>query len=681
MRIRRGLRRALRKATNKREAPKSQMPETKIAMPAKIGSREEPGRDAAKKAIGASAKPSTTTFTTMPTPGGRPRAGASSTRSCCGSSRTSFTARSLPRRSRRAPDAMLARMPAARVMRAEELRGDGPFAVSAGGLDLALVRARDGLRAFQGRCPHQGALLGEGELDGQTLVCRNHRWRFALADGRHQDGPECLTSYAAFEKDGEIYVDVGAGLQEGRASAARRLRDLPGPRALPVIGNLHQIDVQRLHEVLEAWVAEYGPLYKFSLGPRQFIAISDPELSSQVLKARPETFRRGSNIEPVFAEMGCAGVFSAEGASWSRQRRLSMEDLSDRHLRGFYPTLRTVAERLRKRWAQAASDVGRIDVVDELKRFTVDVTTLLTFGHDVNTIEQGEDVIQRHLELVFPAFNRRIFSPWPWWRLLRMPADRRLDRALAELRSWLRELVATTRARLAADPAAAEKPSNFLEAMLHARDDAGLPFPDDVIFGNLLTMLLAGEDTTAYSLAWTIHHVADSPAALAGLRRELDAVLETMPVPQDMDTANRLAYVGAVANESMRLRPVAPVLILEANRETTVGDVLLPKGTKVAVLARPPVHDPAHFSDPREFRPERWLSPNGVHDASTHMPFGSGPRLCPGRTLALLEMKVVIAMLYKSFDVQRVGPGSAVRESFAFTMSPVGLDVLLRPRA
>ena len=92
-------------------------------------------------------------------------------------------------------------MPTVGIARAEELRGRGPHPVSAQGLDLVVVRTPTGLRAYQGRCPHQGALLGEGELDGATLVCRNHRWRFRLEDGRREGGPQCLTTYAAFERE------------------------------------------------------------------------------------------------------------------------------------------------------------------------------------------------------------------------------------------------------------------------------------------------------------------------------------------------------------------------------------------------------------------------------------------------------------------------------------------------
>jgi cytochrome P450/nitrite reductase/ring-hydroxylating ferredoxin subunit len=567
---------------------------------------------------------------------------------------------------------------------AESLRGEGPHAVSAGGVDLILLRhPRLGPRVYQGRCPHQGALLGEGELEGDSLVCRNHRWRFHAGTGKRQGGPECLIACPVVEEGGRLLVDLTPMLtQERTVAPRRRIDDLPGPRGLPLLGNALQMDLPNLHAQGEQWAAEYGPLYALRVGQLRTVVVTDPALSQQIFRARPETWRRTRKLEQVFIELGVAGVFSAEGAAWRSQRRLAMEALSHRHLRGFYPTLHLVAERLRRRWEGAADRRETLDVVEELKRFTVDVTTALTFGHDVNTIEQeGDDVIQRRLELLFPAFNKRIFAVFPLWRVVRLPADRRLDRALAELRTWLEELVAKARARLAAEPQRAAQPANFLEAMLAMRDEAGQPFADEVIFGNLMTMLLAGEDTTAFTLAWTVHQMCESPEATAALRAELDAALGTATVPADMDAANRLAYAAAVANETMRLRPVAPLILFEATTDTVLADVEIPAGTNLLVLSRPPVRDPARFADPEAFRPERWLD-QGLypHDAAAHIPFGSGPRICPGRSLALLEMKVVLAMLYRNFQVVRVGRASDVKEIFAFTMGPEGLKVQLRRR-
>jgi len=571
------------------------------------------------------------------------------------------------------------------LARTNELVGEGPFALSADGLDLVIVKTEGGLRAYQGRCPHQGALLGEGEMDGNALVCRNHRWRFDSATGERQGGPGCLVSCPVEARDGELWADIAPLLRlETTSKAARRtLDDLPGPKGLPLLGNSLQMDVRRFHLVQEEWAAEYGPLYVYRLGPNRIVGVADPRLNEAILRARPESYRRASNVEPVFREMGVDGVFSAEGAAWRSQRRLAMEALSHRHLRGFYPALQNVTRRLRTRWEKKADAGATLDLAQELKRFTVDVTTTLTFGHDVNTLEQGDDVIQRRLELVFPAFARRLFAILPTWRWIRMPSDRRLDRALAELRQWLAVRLDEARTRLANEPARAEQPEHFLESMIAARDAEGRPFSDDVIFGNLMTMLLAGEDTTAYTLVWAVHHLCDAPAVARRLRAEADALRGGDASPNDIETANRLVYAGAVANEAMRLRPVAPTILVEANHDVVVADVAVPKGTWLALHTRPPALDAHNFGDPLAFRPERWLDPSatgGAHDPSAHIPFGSGPRICPGRTLALLELKLVLAMLFGDFDVERVGDATDVNEVFAFTMAPVGVKVRLRRR-
>ena len=573
------------------------------------------------------------------------------------------------------------------VARLADLRGDGPFAVFADGLDLALLRTAAGLRAFQGRCPHQGALLGEGELDGDTLVCRNHRWQFDAATGRRQGGPQCLVSCSVDVRGDEVWVDI-APLRNAEAARVelgvmRRVEDLPGPHALPLVGNLLQIDLSRFHLILERWAREYGPVFRYRIGPQTIVAVADSSIAERVLRARPDTWRRASNMEHVFQEMGLDGVFSAEGAAWRSQRRLAMEALSQRNLKGFYATLQLVTRRLRARWERKAAAGAILDVAEELKRFTVDVTTALVFGHDVNTIEQDDDVIQQKLGLVFPALNRRLFALLPTWRWVRLPSDRRLDRALAELRVWLDARMGEARARLSAQPARAEHPENFLESMIAARDTDGHPYSDAVILGNAMTMLLAGEDTTAYTLAWAVHQLCDAPDVAAELRDEADA-LSREGIAHDIETANQLAFAGAVANETMRLRPVAPVLLFEALHDVVIGDVAAPKGIWVAVLTRSPAVDDRHFADPGTFRPERWLGEArrepGLHDPSAHIPFGSGPRICPGRTLALLEMKVVLSMLFGAFDVERVGDAATVGERFAFTMYPDGMQVRLRPR-
>jgi cytochrome P450 len=147
----------------------------------------------------------------------------------------------------------------------------------------------------------------------------------------------------------------------------------------------------------------------------------------------------------------------------------------------------------------------------------------------------------------------------------------------------------------------------------------------------------------------------------------------------------RLEYLDACAAETMRLKPVAPFLALQALRDTKLGDVAVPQGTQLWCVLRRDSVDERLFPEPQRFEPARWLGGGAGLAAGARraaMPFGSGPRTCPGRYLALLEMKMVMAMLLASFDIESVDTpdGAPAEERMAFTMQPVGLHMRLRPR-
>ena len=199
-------------------------------------------------------------------------------------------------------------------------------------------------------------------------------------------------------------------------------------------------------------------------------------------------------------------------------------------------------------------------------------------------------------------------------------------------------------------------------------------------------MLLAGEDTTANTVAWMIHLLWRNPAALARASAEVRAVCgDARALTQDMMA--RLDYVEACAHETMRLKPVAPQVPLQTLKDMTLGDVQLPAGTVVISLMRRDSVSDAHLPRAAAFEPERWLADGGpgalaASAKRTSMPFGAGPRICPGRYLALLEMKMAMAVLLGRFDIQGVDTpdGGEARERLAFTMTPVGLTMRLRER-
>jgi len=404
-----------------------------------------------------------------------------------------------------------------------------------------------------------------------------------------------------------------------------------------------------------------------------------------LLRERPELFSRRGALEHIFDELGFNGVFSADGDNWRRQRRIVITALNSAHLHEFYASMLATTERLRRRWQHLAGRRDAVDLCAELMRYTVDITTQLAFGIDFNTIETDGPVIQHHLDKVFPMLNRRLGMPFPYWRHVKLPADRALDAAVAAVHRQIREVIATCRSRIAAEPSRLREPTNFLEAMIAAKETENLPFSDDDIIANVFTLLLAGEDTTANTLAWAIKFLIDFPALFARARAEADDVLGAATAPPSHEHAGRLPFIDAFANETMRLKPVAPLQVMEAKQDVEVAGVAIPAGTCIVLLQRRIATDAAHFDRPAEFRVERWLekerAEDRVHNPKAFMPFGGGPRFCPGRNLALLEIRVVLAMLCRNFDVELANDGQPVEELFAFTMAPTNLRVRFRPRA
>jgi cytochrome P450 len=470
--------------------------------------------------------------------------------------------------------------------------------------------------------------------------------------------------------------------------ALRRLEDLPGPRAWPVFGNALQIDTRHFHLQLEAWAREYGPYYRLDLRGRRLLVVGEHEAVAAVLRDRPDGLRRTARLEEIWNEMGLVpGLFGANGEVWRRQRRMVMAGFDPAHVKRYFPSLLKVSQRLGGRWREAARHGRVIDLQADLMRFTVDTIAGLAFGAEVNTLESDGDVIQQHLDKIFPALFKRILAPLATWRIVRLPADRALERSVAEVMSAVQGFVAQARARMRAEPGLRERPANLLEAMIAAADQPGSGIDDTQVAGNVLTMLLAGEDTTANTLAWMIDLLWLHPAALARATEEVRRVVADPANPTPGEMA-QLDYIEACAHETMRLKPVAPNLVHQALHAMTIGDVQVPRGANVITLLRRDSVSEAHVPRATAFEPERWLADGGPQHLAASakrlsMPFGAGPRICPGRYLALLEMKMAMATLLGRFEIQSVGTpdGREVEERQAFTMMPVGLRMSLRERA
>jgi cytochrome P450 len=462
-------------------------------------------------------------------------------------------------------------------------------------------------------------------------------------------------------------------------TVARSIDDLPGPSRLPLIGNAHRVRSTSMHLTAERWCEQYGPIFRFDLGPRRVVVIGDADTINTVLRDRPDGFRRWSEILEITEEMGYVGVFAAEGDDWRHQRRLAVTALNSNHLQRYFEIIATCTARLHGRLERAAREERAFEIGKALSSFTVDVTSALAFGHDLNTLERGDAGLQEHLHRVFHMTNRRLFMPVPYWRRLKLPADRALDRSVAEIRKAVAGFTAATRKRIAARPELRESPENFLEGMVAAQEKDGT-FSDDEIFGNVFTLLLAGEDTTSHSMAWTVWSLARRPEIQARWAEEASEVLDDQPYATEYGTVEGFRYGEGVLRETMRLKPVVPLSGVEPLVDTEVAGIRIPAGTRLMLLHR--YAGLQSVERAHEFRPERWYEDDEVETPSqkSFLNFGAGPRFCPGRNLAFLEAKAALSMIARNFEIELDPAAEPVTELLGFTMSPKGLRVRLRER-
>lgn len=445
---------------------------------------------------------------------------------------------------------------------------------------------------------------------------------------------------------------------------AKTFKHIPKPKEHWLKGSLGLFLPEEFHLYLAKLSKDLGSIYKIHFLGKAIVVVSDSDTVGHILKSRPEQFRRVSQIETVFKELGVHGVFSADGDDWRRQRKLLNPAFKPSQVKKFYPGLRDITEGL----CRVMKNQGEFDFQKLIQRYTVDMTTMLAFGYDLNTLDNPDSELQKSLDVVFPRISERLKAPIPYWRWFKLKADREVESALAKIGESVNLFIDVAEKRLAAG----KEPTNILEALLlesqNQRED---------IFGNAITLLLAGEDTTANTLSWAIYYLASHPELQELAWNEIE---KNYPQGRklDWDDLDNFPYVFGAIQESMRLKPVAPFLYLEPKEDVVIEGYEVPKGTMITALLSANNHVSELFNNPSAFDPSRWLD---IDDETrkTHssklFPFGAGGRLCPGMQLSFVEMKLALIEMLRHFRFERPKDAGEVRESFEFTVRPKNLIV------
>jgi len=460
-----------------------------------------------------------------------------------------------------------------------------------------------------------------------------------------------------------------------------KIKDLPSPKGNFLLGHLPQFNAPNKHQVLERWVKECGNLFRINFVGKTFIVSADHEFNQAVLKLRPKEFRRFSKIDEILQEMGVLGVFNAEGEVWKRHRKPTSDALGLKKVKAYLPTIKEKTQNLLEYWQNYAKNETSFDVQKEFMRYTIDITTVIAFGYQMNTLKREGDKFQSHLEHIFPMINHRITAPIPYWRIIQGKKDKALRKSLKVIEGIIYQFINEAKNRLDSNPELKSKPSNFLEALLVEQENANA-FSDKEIYSNVFTMLLAGEDTTSNSISWALYYLSQNPDLVQKIRVEILTVCPNKLIPDTPEEINKLEYTNAVVQEVIRLKPVSPNLYMQANKDIIIENLSIPKDTTIMLQNKVAQTSNQYFSDPEQFHPERWLK-NTCPVHQKHSPeivkaFGGGPRFCPGKTMAEYEMIIAISSICRKYDINIAVSPETISEHFAFTMYPKNLLIQVK---
>ncbi|MDP2316268.1 MAG: cytochrome P450 [Pseudomonadota bacterium] len=352
------------------------------------------------------------------------------------------------------------------------------------------------------------------------------------------------------------------------------------------------------------------------------------------------------------------GLLTNDGDDWRRRRKLIQPAFRQERIRAYSRLVPELADRLVDRWTEGETR----DIHADMSGFTLDIVTRALFGRDVSdrAAQVGEalDVWMRRYEnpLVFVA---------PWLDHLPTRFNRRLRRGHANLEAVVRQLIAEARAE-----SGQAEGTDLLSTLVRLQDEEGRGLTDEELRDEVITLLLAGHETTSNVLAWTWMLLSRSPGARRALDEELGAVLGgRAPAYDDI---GRLPYVEAVVKESMRLYPPAWQLGRDAVEDVTLGGYAIPKGANIFIAPVAIHRDARWFPEPEAFRPERWLDGSTTAlPRGAWLPFGAGPRICIGGTFAMMELVLAVATIARRVRLE-------LAEGFIPEPQP---SVTLRPRA
>ncbi|XP_076154108.1 cytochrome P450 2F2-like [Alosa pseudoharengus] len=427
----------------------------------------------------------------------------------------------------------------------------------------------------------------------------------------------------------------------------------PGPRALPLLGNLLEINSHQPLKSYKKLAERYGPVYSLYLGTHPTVVLASQKAIRESLVTRASEFAGRPNHMLICHIVECKGLSMADyGPKWQEHRRFTLTTL-----RNFGMGKRTMEEKILEETQHICAEVERhsgktMDPQHLFHYAACNIICSILFGSRFD----HDDAFFKNLIVMIEEFTKLIYNPWamlydvaPFTRNLPLPFNRTFD-VIRRIKAHILKVVAKHK-----DSWVAGQPRDLIDCYLdeiEKRTDKGTTFDDSQLVSMLFDLLTAGTDTISNTLRTAILYLMTHPHIQERCYQEIEEVLGSREQVCFEDRQS-MPYVQAVIHEAQRVADVAPLgLYHNTTTDTHVQGYSIPKGTMVVPLLSSALHEEGQWKSPHDFNPENFLNETGEFvKPDAFMPFSAGCRMCPGEGLARMELFLILVTLLRRFQL------------------------------
>lgn len=439
-----------------------------------------------------------------------------------------------------------------------------------------------------------------------------------------------------------------------------KFQPIPVQKGWPLLGILPKLFGKDPYEYLKNIMLEQGDLVQLNFGPQPVYLVSNPDYLQRILRDNYQNYRKPDLFYNISREIIGDGLVTSSGDLWLRQRRMIQPHLHRKQLTNLFCDMRNAALETLDSWELLAANQTEVKLGEKMAEITMNIITRTMFGEGTLSASQVAETGYHTARLVKYTGKTLFGGLLPKW--VPIPGRREFLQDLNAVRETVNQIIARCRQDK-------EISAGLIQMLINSVDEEShQQMTEKQLFDEVMTIFIAGYETTATALTWLGVILQDHPEVLQKLRTELDEVLGTrLPSFEDMP---RLVYARQVFMETLRMYTVAPFLPRASNKADYLGNYSLPANALMLVFYHGVHHNPHVWDNPEIFDPERFTPERmaGQHPFA-YVPFSAGPRKCVGDEFALLEGPLIMAMILQRYNINLL-PNQTFAAGIGASMQP-----------